>query len=55
MKVLKRNQIIIFVFALTLISVGYLSYMENNKENIATSQITSELEYARNRRCKTCK
>lgn len=48
MKRLKRNQIIIFVIALMLVSAGYLNYTATNSQNaISTSaQINSDEEYA---------
>ena len=46
MKVLKRNQIIIFVIALMLVSAGYLNYTALNKEEVPTSSNVNELQYA---------
>lgn len=48
MKNLKKNQIIIFVIALMLVSAGYLNYTANNNSNtIATSsELNATLEYA---------
>ena len=46
MKVLKRNQIIIFVIALMLVSAGYLNYTALNNDEIATSATTNEVQYA---------
>lgn len=48
MKNLKKNQIIIFVIALMLVSAGYLNYTANNNGNtIATSsELNTTLEYA---------
>jgi len=48
MKNLKRNQIIVFVIALMLVSAGYLNYTANNDANtIATSsELNTTLEYA---------
>ncbi|MCI8361906.1 MAG: SpoIIIAH-like family protein [Clostridia bacterium] len=48
MKSLKRNQVIIFVIALMLVSAGYLSYTANNDANtIQTStELNTTLEYA---------
>lgn len=48
MKSLKRNQVIIFVIALMLVSAGYLSYTANNDANtIQTStEVNTALEYA---------
>lgn len=39
MKVLKRNQIIISVLALMLITVGYMSYTSNVKDSLQTSSL----------------
>lgn len=48
MKSLKRNQVIIFVIALMLVSAGYLSYTANNDANIiqTSSELNATLEYA---------
>lgn len=47
MKVLKRNQIIILVIALMLVSAGYLNFARNQKENtIPTTVEESNLQYA---------
>ncbi len=46
MKVLKRNQIIIFVIALMLVSAGYLNYTALNKEEVPTSSNVNEVQYA---------
>lgn len=43
MKSLKRNQIIVFVIALMLVSAGYLSYTANSGDN--TIETSSELNY----------
>ena len=50
----KKNQVIIFVIALMLISAGYLNYTAINKESIETST-KEELELAGIRRCKISK
>lgn len=48
MKNLKRNQIIVFVIALMLVSVGYLNYTVNNDSNTITTsaELNTTLEYA---------
>lgn len=47
MKNLKKNQIVIFVIALMLISAGYFNYTAINSENIATSGLNGdETQYA---------
>ena len=47
MKIIKRNQIIILVIALMLVSAGYLNYTSNLKNNIiATSVQENSIEYA---------
>ena len=47
MKIIKRNQIIILVIALMLVSAGYLNYTTNqNKNTIATSVEGEGLDYA---------
>lgn len=47
MKNLKKNQIVIFVIALMLISAGYFNYTAMNSENIATSGLNiDETQYA---------
>lgn len=47
MKNLKKNQIVIFVIALMLISAGYFNYTAINSENIATSSLNGdETQYA---------
>ena len=47
-KILKRNQIIILVIALMLVSAGYLNYITNEDTNntIATSMQEESIEYA---------
>lgn len=45
MKSLKRNQVIIFVIALMLVSAGYLSYTANNGA-ITTSSELNSIDYA---------
>jgi len=46
MKVLKRNQIIILVIALMLVSAGYLNYTANQGNSIETSGIEDGMQYA---------
>lgn len=47
MKSLKRNQIIIFVIALMLVSAGYLNYTANNTTNtMQTSSTLNSTDYA---------
>lgn len=47
MKILKRNQIIILVIALMLVSAGYLNFTANQNSNtIATSGSENSIEYA---------
>lgn len=47
MKILKRNQIIILVIALMLVSAGYLNYTSNKgNEIIPTSSEENKIEYA---------
>lgn len=47
MKSLKRNQVIVFVIALMLVSAGYLSYTTNNTANtISTSSELNSIDYA---------
>jgi len=47
MKVLKRNQIIIFVIALMLVSAGYLNYTAiHNEDEITTSASLNEIHSA---------
>ena len=46
MKVLKRNQIIVLVIALMLVSAGYLNYTANTQTNTTTPTSTEEIEYA---------
>ena len=47
MKVIKRNQIIILVIALMLVSAGYLNYTTNQNNNtIATSIEEESIDYA---------
>lgn len=45
MKSLKRNQVIVFVIALMLVSAGYLSYTANNGA-ITTSSELNSIDYA---------
>ncbi len=40
MKVLKRNQVVIFVIALMLVTAGYLNFMQNDANLIHTSTDT---------------
>lgn len=47
MKSLKRNQVIVFVIALMLVSAGYLSYTANNDGNmVPTSAELNSIDYA---------
>lgn len=47
MKVLKRNQIIILVVALMLVSAGYLNYVSNQNNNMIPTSITeNSIDYA---------
>ena len=47
MKLLKRNQIIILVVALMLVSAGYLNYTSMQNNNIIeTSSSINEIDYA---------
>lgn len=48
MKNLKRNQVIVFVIALMLVSAGYLNYTANNNTNTiyTSSELNTTLEYA---------
>lgn len=46
MKVLKKNQIIVLVIALMLVSAGYLSFTTNQDSSIPTSGIEDETQYA---------
>ena len=46
MKILKRNQIIILVIALMLVSAGYLNYTANQENTIATSGVEDGTQYA---------
>lgn len=46
MKVLKRNQIIILVIALMLVSAGYLSFTTNQKDSLPTGGTQDETQYA---------
>lgn len=47
MKIIKRNQIIILVIALMIVSAGYLNYTTNqNKNTIATSVEQEGIDYA---------
>lgn len=50
----KKNQVIIFVIALMLISAGYLNYSAMNKDSIETVA-GEEVELAGIRRCKISK
>lgn len=42
MKIIKKNQIIILVIALMLVSAGYLNYTANNKENTIPTSIQED-------------
>lgn len=46
MKGLKRNQIIILVIALMLVSAGYLNYTANQKDIVQTSTEEESMQYA---------
>ena len=46
MKILKRNQIIISVLALMLITVGYMSYTSNMQDAVKTSALTDSEKIA---------
>lgn len=46
MKILKKNQVIIFVIALMLVTAGYLNYTSNNKDEIASTGIVDNEEIA---------
>ncbi len=46
MKIIKRNQIIILVIALMLVSAGYLNYTANQNDTIATSVGENGIDYA---------
>lgn len=46
MKIVKRNQIIILVIALMLVSAGYLNYTTGNNNIEETSSLDTEIEYA---------
>lgn len=46
MKILKRNQIIILVIALMLVSAGYLNYTANTDTNAMPTSSGEEIQYA---------
>ena len=46
MRILKRNQLIIVVIALMLITAGYLNFTSRNAENMQTSGIIEEMALA---------
>lgn len=46
MKILKRNQIIILVIALMLVSAGYLNYTTQNNNTIETNAKEETIDYA---------
>lgn len=46
MKILKRNQIVILVIALMLVSAGYLNYTANQENTMATSGVEDSTQYA---------
>lgn len=46
MKILKRNQIIISVLALMLITVGYMSFTSNMKNTVETGKLMDAEKYA---------
>lgn len=43
MKILKRNQLIILVISLILITAGYLNYTSENQNTVMTSEIVADL------------
>ena len=43
MKIVKKNQIVILVIALMLVSAGYLSYTGSNKTNANVKETSGEL------------
>ncbi|HIU51536.1 MAG TPA: SpoIIIAH-like family protein [Candidatus Merdicola faecigallinarum] len=46
MKVIKKNQVIIFAIALMLMAAGYLSYDARNKESLVSANIVEENKIA---------
>lgn len=46
MKVIKRNQIIILVIALMLVSAGYLNYITIQKDNTIATSVEEGIDYA---------
>ena len=44
MKSLKKNQIVIYVMALMLVTAGYLNYYANNKPTVETQANTEEIQ-----------
>lgn len=46
MKVIKKNQVIIFAIALMLVAAGYLSYDARNKESLVSANIVEENKIA---------
>lgn len=46
MKMLKRNQIIVLVIALMLVSAGYLNYTANTESNTVATSSEEEIQYA---------
>ena len=46
MKMLKRNQIIVLVIALMLVSAGYLNYTANTESNTVATSSQEEIQYA---------
>lgn len=46
MKVIKKNQIIMFVFALMLITAGYMNYSKNSKASLQTAGLIDSEEIA---------
>ena len=46
MKVIKKNQIIMFVFALMLITAGYMNYNKNSKASLQTAGLIDSEEIA---------
>ena len=46
MKVIKKNQIIMFIFALMLITAGYMNYSKNSKASLETAGLIDSEEVA---------
>ena len=51
MKVIKKNQIIIFIIALMLITAGYFNYNSETASLIETSSVMDSEQIAGIRRC----